>query len=50
MTDQKELRTKKCSEIGCRMKVAAIKGRKYYCEFHFDKVRVKQKIDKYWDN
>ncbi len=48
MTDYKELRTKKCSEIGCKMEVVSMNRRKYYCEFHFKNVRFRQKEHKYW--
>ncbi len=48
MTDQKELRTKKCSDVGCRMEVVSISGKKYYCKQHFNKVRFKQRDHKYW--
>ncbi|KKM77327.1 hypothetical protein LCGC14_1371140 [marine sediment metagenome] len=48
MSDEKELRTKKCSEIGCRNKVDSMKDQKYYCDFHFQKVRKRQSRIEYW--
>ncbi len=48
MTDQKELRTKKCSEVGCKNEVTGMKNGKYYCDYHFDKVRQRQSRVEYW--
>ncbi|KKK53515.1 hypothetical protein LCGC14_3094010 [marine sediment metagenome] len=47
-TDTKELRTKKCSIVGCKDNVESMKDGKYYCNYHFQKVRERQVRIEYW--